>query len=247
MPDFFTRVLGDVNELQEDLLGPNYDYWKNVNTPSEIGMSSDGNLSTLATDVEGLISYVELLVTGSGKASKTGKPLGNKFFLETGGKCKVKGSDDVAKRYIYINNVPTGSIPFISSGLGMDFSDFRGLIPGLMSNVTRVNPLEIFQSFMMPAQPECQELTMEVIDSNNNVSEETHYVATMDIKNMDPCQFPEKRNPVTGKNCVEAMSNMNPKKQDTSIIPDDTLTRLYMLGISGLGLYVLYRLMSKKK
>ena len=63
---------------------------------------------------------------------------------------------------------------------------------------------------------------------------------------MDPCQFSEKRNPVTGENCVEAMSNRYPKKQNKSLLPADNLTRLYMLGVGGLGLYILYRFMSKK-
>jgi len=40
-----------------------------------MGMSSRGSLSAIASDVGGLINYVELLVTGKGGASKTGKPL----------------------------------------------------------------------------------------------------------------------------------------------------------------------------
>ena len=247
MSNFFTRVLGDVDKLQEDLLGPNYDYWKQVNTPADIGMSSDGNLSTLATDVGGLIAYVEMLVTGSGKASKTGKPLGDKFFLETGGKCKVKGTDRTAKRYIYINNVPTGSIPFISSGLGVDFAEFRGLIPGLMENVTRINPLEIFQSFMMPSEPNCQAITMETINSNNDVSTETQHVATLDIKSMNACQFPDRRNPITGQVCSEAMTNKEPAASSSFAIPDDIVAKAYMVGVGSLILYLIYRLHARKK
>ena len=61
-------------------LGPSYDYWKNIKQPSQMGMSSEGSLDALATNVDGLLSYVQVLVTGGGNASNTGKPLGNKFF-----------------------------------------------------------------------------------------------------------------------------------------------------------------------
>ena len=69
------------------LLGPTYDYWKSIKQPSEMGMSPGFSLNALATNVDGLLSYVEVLISGSGNASVTGKPLGNKFFLETLGQC----------------------------------------------------------------------------------------------------------------------------------------------------------------
>ena len=74
-------------------LGPSYDYWKSVKQPKEMGMSPGFSLRTLATNVDGLLSYVEVLVTGGGNASVTGKPLGNKFFLKTTGKCSETNLD----------------------------------------------------------------------------------------------------------------------------------------------------------
>ena len=35
-----------------------------------MGMSSDGNLGALVKDAAGLVNYVELLVSGTGEASK---------------------------------------------------------------------------------------------------------------------------------------------------------------------------------
>ena len=69
------------------LLGPSYDYWKSIKQPSEMGMSPGFSLGALATNVDGLLSYVEVLISGTGNASVTGKPLGNKFFLPTTGQC----------------------------------------------------------------------------------------------------------------------------------------------------------------
>ena len=86
-----------------------------------------------------------MLVSGGGKASATGQPLGNKFFLKTGGKCTDKSTGQDVDRYIYINNVPVGNIPFISSGAGVNFSEFKGLIPGTISNLNAFNPIKVRQ------------------------------------------------------------------------------------------------------
>lgn len=242
MANIFQDALDDADALQQKLLGPNYHYWKQVNTPAEIGMSSEGSLGALAADVKGLIAYTQLLVTGGGPASKSGQPLGNKFFLDTGAPCQVKGTDKQASRHIYINNVPDGSIPFVSSGLGVNFSTFKGLVPGLMSNAARINPFEMIQAFMMSGNPECQPVTLETIDVNNNRTTQTRYVATADLKNMSPCNFPNKTNPITGKPCIEALTNMHASKVESDLEGPDLLEQLYYGSIGVLGLYLLYKL-----
>ena len=244
MANFFEDALDNVDALQQRLLGPNYEYWRQVNTPAEIGMSSSGSLGALATDVRGLVAYVQMLVTGGGSASKSGRPLGNKFFLETGGTCLEEGTNRKASRNIYINNVPDGSIPFISSGLGMNFGDFKGLIPGLMSNAGRINPLSIFQAFMQKSEPPCRAVTLETIDVNNNVSRETRHVATSDLQSMSPCSFPNRINPITNRPCVEAFteSHENPRQQSMLEIPDDPVAQAYYACVGALALYLIYRL-----
>ena len=70
--NFFKEVLDDVKGVEERILGPDYQYWKQIKSPSQMGMSTNGSISTIAKDVGGLINYVEVLVTGKGKASATG-------------------------------------------------------------------------------------------------------------------------------------------------------------------------------
>ena len=207
MPNLMEEIMQDANAVQEKLLGPTYPYYKNIKTPSEIGMSTRGSLSAVANDITGLIAYVEVLVTGKSKASATGGPLGNKFFLKTGAKCMDKSNNKQVDRYIYVNNVPVGNIPFISSGLDVNFSEFKGLIPGTMGNLNVLNPFSIMSAFLAGSTPECQELTMQTIDNNNNKSSETHYVTTVDIKNMDPCTFQNGRNPVYNSKCRETFQS----------------------------------------
>jgi len=183
------------------------------------------------------------LVTGDSKASSTGGPLGNKFFLKTGAKCTNKDTSEEEDRYIYIDNVPTGNIPFISSGLDVNFSDFKGLIPGVMTNLNAFNPFTIMQAFLQGPKPECQEITMETIDVNNNKSSESHFVSLVDIGNLDPCIFPDKTNPKTGTTCRETFQNLYKKKPTKN----DPMNQLYFASLGVLLIYMLVLAVNRGK
>ena len=246
--NMFKEVLTNAKAAKEKYIGPDYPYYKYIKTPSEIGMSGKGSLSQLGKDIDGLINYVELLVSGGGEASATGRPLGNKFFLKTGGKCTdIKTNQDV-DRYIYIDNVPAGNIPFISSGVGVNFSEFKGLIPGTISNLNAFNPMEMFQAFLSGPKPDCQELKMETIDIYNNKSVESHFVTLIDIQNTDPCIFVDKKNPITGDNCRETFANLSQEEcYNYYQIPKDPISQIYFASLGLLSVYILYRIMIKNK
>ena len=74
MSNIFQEVLTDAQGVQNKLLGPTYPYYKNIKTPSQIGMSDKGTLKQMGKDIDGLIQYVELLVSGKSSASATGGP-----------------------------------------------------------------------------------------------------------------------------------------------------------------------------
>jgi hypothetical protein len=239
------------------LLGPSYDYWKSIKQPSEMGMSPGFSLGALATNVDGLLSYVEVLISGTGKASVTGKPLGNKFFLKTTGKCtevsiekwKKDRDDDIAwdrayedvenkegaktitedeatklknalnekkkereesrekdkklvDRWMYVNNIPDGSIPFIASGAdGRTFQDLRGLIPGALGNLGALSPVQLFNGFTAGTYPPCSEISLQTVDNDNVTRSEKHHVALVEMVEMNPCMFPGRVNPASGKSC----------------------------------------------
>jgi hypothetical protein len=249
------------------LLGPSYDYWKSIKQPSDMGMSPGFSLGALATNVDGLLSYVEVLIQGSGNASVTGKPLGNKFFLKTTGKCsettveewkkqrdedeawerayedvqnkegakeitqdqatklknalneqkksreeKRKGEKKQVDRWIYVNNIPDGSIPFIASGAdGRTFDDLRGLIPGALGNLGALNPVQLFNGFTAGTYPDCAKITLQTVDNNNVRRSETRHIALVEMVEMNPCHFPGRYNPASGKTCQnrnEGMGNL---------------------------------------
>ena len=142
MANFFNDIAGGAEKMQAQFLGPTYNYAKNIKAPVEMKMSGEGNMTALGNDINGIIAYTQLLVEGKGNANKKGTPLGNKFYLKTGGQC-TSSDGNKHDRYIYVNNVPTGSLPIISDATGQAFGDFRGLIPGTIGNVGEINPLAI--------------------------------------------------------------------------------------------------------
>jgi hypothetical protein len=240
--------------LASPTLPPSYPYYKYINSPAEMGMSGKGSLSVLGKDIDGLIAYVELLVQGSGKASKTGKPLGNKFFTNTGGTC-TDPSGNKQTRSMYFDFVPDGTIPFISSGMGgAKFTAFEGLIPGALGDLEVLNPFAILNAFTEGSDPSCSNITLHVIDNSNNMSMENNFVANADIQNIDPCNFNNGTNYITNIKCNQGFSNMNmymdiEEEYNTSSftsLPDDIISKGYLIGLSVFGLFILYKLMLKE-
>lgn len=247
MSNMFKEVLTDAKAVEEKYLGPDYPYYKYIKLPDEIGMSSKGDLNTLGKDIDGLVAYVELLVSGDSKASSTGGPLGNKYFLKTGAKCTNTDTGDLVDRYVYVDNVPAGNIPFISQGLDVNFTEFRGLIPGVMSNMNAFNPFTIMQSFLEGSNPDCQEITMETIDVNNNKSNETNFVTKVDISNLDPCIFPDKKNPITGTSCRESFQNITPAPFNKKKMKKNIWVDIYFGTLGVLLIWLLVAINNKRK
>jgi hypothetical protein len=218
----FQQAASDPKGLEQALLGPSYPYAKFVKLPNQMGMSGDGGMSTLTNDIEGIMSYVDILVQGGGNASATGKPLGNKYFVPIQGiqctpsnkiPCKDAAGnkiacpdikDGLAPRSIYVDNVPTGNIPFVSAATGTDFSQLRGLVPGIMQSAEALNPLALFGGFLQGAHPPCSYINMEVIGNDNVSRRQGGWVLDSEISGMDACTFGSGGNPLTGTPCVEA-------------------------------------------
>ena len=265
MASFFNDVVNDLDKLQEDVLGPDYAYWKFIKSPSEMGMSSDGKLGALSNDIIGLVNYMETLITSGGAQRGPGSnlPLGDRFFLKTGATCKDVKSGEKATRYLYIDNIPNGDIPFISSALGSNFGTFEGIIPGLMQSTANINPLQIFQSFMEGSNPDCAVVTLQTRDNKNKISSESRHLTFSDIKNVEPCLWDNATNPISGEKrsgcgtlspkngtcsgCVkEGFTN---KDSDISEIDkcNKRITQIFQLSLLILAILVSYKILNKKK
>ena len=215
-----------------------YPYYKHIKTPEQLKMSEDGTISALSNNINGLIGYVELLISGSGKASATGKPLGDRYFINTGSKCLDKKTKSEVDRHIYIDNVPGGiDLGFIKSGMGQNFKETRGLIPGAMGNLQVLNPARLMNAFgdlTKGSFPECQQITMQTIDDNNITGIEKHYVTLTDIDYIDKKLY-----------STHNTSNGSKETFETMKISSDPMDQLYYICLAGLGIYLIYKLTNR--
>jgi hypothetical protein len=241
---FIEDVTKNIDKAQEKYLGPTYPYHKQIRSPRGLHMNANGSFPQIARNIKGLVNYVEVLVTGTGPGSVTGRPLGNKFFLKTAGTCEDIKSKKVVDRYIYVNNIPQGNIPIISGAMGSNFSSFKGLIPGTMSNLNSLNPMGFIAAFGAGSQPKCRALSMETVDNNNARRRETRFVADIDIQQMNPCSWGGRgRNPVTKSRCRETFVDID---RDGVPLPKDPYVQMYLVLLS-LGLiYIIYKLCIRK-
>jgi len=184
MGDLFQSLGGGISNLEQEFLGPDYSYVSGIKNPTQLGITGQGTMSALTNDVAGIVNYVNLLVEGDGPASKTGKPLGNKFFLTTGGQCTDIKTGNLVTRSAYINNQPTGNIPLISDVAGMNFSEFEGLIPGILTDIGKINPVAIYTAFTEGSDPSCAQVTLQTIDVNNNVGQASAYVPVAELQEL---------------------------------------------------------------
>ena len=186
---FFNDVKGDMSNVKEEYLGPDYEYHKKIKTPDQLGMSGRGSLSALSSNIAGIVNYVGILITGANgnRASHVKhKPLGDKYFLKTDAECTDYRTNNLVPRSIYINNVPTGRIPLISELTEAKFDYFKGLAPGLLSDLYEINPAKMFRGFMAPSEPLCAEVKLEVVgndDISYNKSAFVPIVELMDLQN----------------------------------------------------------------
>lgn len=273
MPGQFTTASGNggAEELQKKILGPDYEYSAKIKEPRLMGMSGDGNFGALANDIAGLMGYVDLLITGKCQlgacASVPPKPLGSKFFVETPMQCTDKATENSVKRSIYINNVPDGSVPFISEGSGLRFDSFTGLIPGLMSNISQINPMKIITAFVSGPSTTCQAITMPTRDANDVEGVATAYVTNKDIIPMNPKWFSVPGNPkpsdeelkeidhetteeFTGMKSNSSLTEsktLKGTKVDYSKLPDNLLIKFYISSLGLLGIYILLKILFKKQ
>jgi hypothetical protein len=248
---FFEDIKSNASSAKKKYLGDDYPYASNIKSPAQIGVGSKGVLSQLGKNFDGLLAYTQVLTAGGGKASVPKGPMGNKFFLQTGAKCNAIDTNTEVDRHVYINNIPSGKIPFLQGAANL--KDLRGLIPGTLGNLNALNPLNLFAGLLDGISPDCQPVTLDVVDINNMKTTETHYVTLTDISIMDPCDFKKKVNPRTGEKCRMGFSNINNITPATitntdnwvPIIPKDTSVQIFFASIGALTVYLSFKSLQK--
>jgi hypothetical protein len=194
-----------------------YPYYKYIRSPAQMGLNDKGK--NIGKNFKGLMAYVHVLVSGTSRASATGKPLGDRVFIKAPSKCKDVSNNTIEQRYMYFDNIPSGSIPLdldpssssendaqgnpqMAQGTTLGLGGNKGLFPGIMEDIAKINPITLFKELEDDIYPSCHRVTLDTIDTKNQLGAETHYVADRDLKWINPCLFSQNINVVTKAKCV---------------------------------------------
>lgn len=242
------------SSIEKSTLGQNYQYAQFIKTPNQLGMKGTG--AALGDNIKGITNYIDLLIYGNGGASTSPqRPLGNRYFMNTGGKCTNTDGAQVA-RSIYINNVPSSKGLTFLQDLGLKTSSLRGLIPGMMEDITKLNPASIAAAFTESPSPGCTSIYMNTVDENNKSGTSSGFVVNGEINDIDPCAFVSRKNPITNEPCaipptnehnitesfISAIMNTNRKR---TTFKNKPIANIYTALVSGLLLYITYKLIYK--
>ena len=208
------------NAKESGVMDP-YPYRDMIRKPTELGVSDAGNLATLGNDIKAIQGYVNVLMSGDSNAQQI-SPLGTQYFFNTKTQCNDQ-TGVRQDRYAYVNNIPDHGM------IG------RGLVSGIVQDIAGIDPTALFNAFSAK-QDTCQEITMTTRDNANISRIESRYVNNLDIEKYNPCWFPQRRNPVTQRNC-EGMTNRH--------LPDDPIVKVYVAGIGAIAAFMVYRFMKK--
>ena len=109
-----------------------YNYRQQIPPPSSMCVGANPQVSQIFDNFNAVISYFKMFVRGP--------PIGNSYFIKSGScsqdsEPECRGQD----KYMYINNKPTGRV------IGTNYySNNRGLLNGLMEDVSSINPFPLY-------------------------------------------------------------------------------------------------------
>jgi len=164
--------------VETNIMGPPYSYADNIPTPDSIGVGSDGTFSQLGTNTSAVVRYVGELIDGD--------PLGNRFFVNTGGTC-TSPDGSIQSRHNYVNNVSSG------------------LIPGIVEDIGGLNPLYLFSAMTSDASPSCECYSCETSSGSQSYFLSKSLTPDFDpslCTQVDPSQCPSSESFVSGNNHI---------------------------------------------
>jgi hypothetical protein len=235
-----------------DFLGEDYDYINAFYNPRDcvggVGPCMGEQGDKIIANLEGTVSYGNALLFEStpsdpNRVIKNTGPLGNKYFINSGIDCKTPEGKDATK-YIFVNNQPSGNLPFLDKLVGEGGMP-RGLIPGLMSNVARLNPIKLLSALKpeIGDAAECKERTVKEIRQRDNGTHRTDMVKVY----MTDGDYNEAL--ADGLETFSSIygDNDDPRPDDNySKMPDDTLIQIYLSTLTITGMYILLKFMNKR-
>ena len=210
----------EITALVKALEGPDYSYIKAMKTPGELGAGIKAG--DVNANLNAINDYINVLISGRGPARQgsTSEPIGDRYFLNTGAKCKAvnivdncaasadgcptvgEGDASLVPRFTVINNIPSGQnslFPDKLSSTGTAFDSFEGILPGIVDDIVEFNPAAMFSAFLLPPYPQCADVSIDVNTGDGvsggvdyNFESVSRHVILSEIAKLDPCIFTSK-------------------------------------------------------
>uniref|UniRef100_A0A6C0B4L8 Uncharacterized protein n=1 Tax=viral metagenome TaxID=1070528 RepID=A0A6C0B4L8_9ZZZZ len=215
--------VGAGNAILDKALGPSFDYLQTIQSPHDKHVGSEGTMDQVGTNANAIFSYVDNLIVGP--------KVGNQFFKDTGGMCRLPGTKDkdgndngdgeVVPRFSYTNNKLGGDDA--AAILGASFqkavagNGFDGIIPGAGGDLAAMNPLKIMNGLVLDGVPPCKAWTCPTTDIRSGVDQgpQTKFLATSLEFNMSPCRA------ATASETANLMAMINADKKAAEKVAKD--------------------------
>ena len=213
-----------------------YDYQTFIKTPVQNNVSDNKTWKQFDYNLDVAGNYLEFIMSDQNNVTTTGSSLGMNYLLDTNTQCTATDLNNVSvERYTYIKS-----------------NNQSGMLDSIIQDIeTAFNANNLTLAFTPSI--DCQGVTLQTIDENNQSGFGTAWVATSEISTINPCQFQNGTNPVTGQTC-ESFVNYSDAKYDNHLIYDnkkkkdkDAIESVYLTGIMVFGLYLIYCFMKKTK
>jgi len=235
-----------------DFGGASFNYVDFVQSPDVMNIKLGESWDQIGGNMQGLLDYTGLLFEkGPKRASTTTRNFGARYLLNTQTQCEEEKTGNNVERSILIDN-------YTNSREG-------GLINSIFNDVSDLNPGSVMGSFFEDAVPKCKKIEIKkLFDSGNGllgVKKQTGYVANKDyddITKNNKCAVWGSSNGcdwLSQEVGRELFTNYNRKQNydnnNIAVIKDENsilnTNNIYVLCISIFGIYVLDKVISKKK
>ena len=240
-----------MGDLANNFMGVDFDYSNAIHKPldSNNGPSMGTRGLDIVNNMKGMIDYGMLLVKQDNsndrkRVQKTRGKLGNQYFINTNTQCN-NGNN----KYIFISNRASGAIPSLNiSGAP------TGLIPGMVSNIERIDPVKFFNAVFNETTGECSQVNLKTFkqrpDGTTIEDTEIQHMGVEDLCGLKEEYFVDKnaytniQSTYCGQDGFSNMGN-NYDGENYYNMPDDELMQIYLTTLTLLGLYVTLKIIYK--
>lgn len=164
-----SSVLPTQDASSMDSQPPPYSFADELPFPDQVGVRRGGSLNDVASAVQGIAFYADMIGFGSPSTGLTSSlslkpyPMGVNYFTRTPTKCS-NGAD----MWVYINGIPKGDLfgKKVAEALKrLNLPNLQGLAPGILEDARDgLNPIPIANAVFGTGYAKCQQVELPVGD-----------------------------------------------------------------------------------